>query len=344
MALAQPLQDRVVGGLERRHDEQAARAGELGPHACMVEDVVDLRGAVEGQLRPVGMHVGDQAGGVRRSVEEVRVAERDVAGSCGDELVDVCEHCVAVALGLQLLEPVREDATLAAEELQWSQINITARSSVLKGLISFNYNTTFDPYATNEMGRRINEFYFDTDGRLLRLERSQFNVSTSLSNRTFDFVSKGKENPAKQPVPAGFDPLNVESGFGAYTTGDPNYHLLNYYVDYTTTWNLRLNYVLTSQIRQNQAMITQTFDFSGDVQLTKSWRIGFSSGYDLKNEGFSYTSFDIYRDLHCWELTCRYIPFGPQQSYFLSLGVKAPMFKDLKLERQRGIGDFGQRF
>ncbi|MCH8546667.1 MAG: hypothetical protein LAT54_08030 [Cryomorphaceae bacterium] len=248
---------------------------------------------------------------------------------------------------LKLLEglSVQGSYNLAAEELQWSPVRVTARTSILKGLIAFNYNTTFDPYAANERGQRINEFYINTDGRLLRPVNSQFNVSTSLNNRTFGTVKKGGDNPAKQPVvdPL-YDPLNVESGFGAYTTGDPNYHLLNYYVDYTATWNLRLNYVVTSQIRQEEVMVNQTFDFSGDVQLTGSWRIGFSSGYDIVNSGFSYTSLDFYKDLHCWELNCRWIPFGVQQSYFLSVGVKAPMFQDLKLERQRGIGDFGQSF
>jgi len=240
---------------------------------------------------------------------------------------------------------VQGSYNMAAEQLQWSPVRITARTSILKGLISFNYNTAFDPYAANERGQRINEFYINTNGQLLRPVNSQFNVSTSLNNKTFGAMKKGGSNPAKQPmIDPALDPLNVESGFGAYTTGDPNYHLLNYYVDYTATWNLRLNYVLTSDIRGEETRVNQTFDFSGDVQLTGSWRIGFSSGFDMVNNGFSYTSLDFYKDLHCWELNCRWIPFGVQQSYFLSVGVKAPMFQDLKLERQRGIGDFGQTF
>ncbi|MCC5916349.1 MAG: LPS-assembly protein LptD [Cryomorphaceae bacterium] len=246
---------------------------------------------------------------------------------------------------IKLLEgfTINGSYNMAAEQFQWSQVRITARSSILKGLISFNYNTAFDPYGLDENGQRINEFYLNTDGRLLRPVNSQFNVTTNLSSKTFDFLKSGKENPAKQPVGNGYDPLNVESGFGAYTTGDPNYFHLNYFVDYTATWNLTLNYVASTQFVNDEARLTQTFDFRGDISLTQSWRIGFSSGYDLQNNGFSYTSLDFYKDLHCWELNCRWIPFGVQQSYFLSLGVKAPMFKDLKLERQRGIGDFGQR-
>jgi hypothetical protein len=232
----------------------------------------------------------------------------------------------------------------AAEEFKWSNISINARTSILKGLISFNFVSNFDPYALDENGLRINEFNFDVNGRLLRPINNNINLSASLSNRTFDFLSDGKENPAKQPNMDPFDPLNVQSGFGAFTTGDPNYFLLNYYVDYSTTWNLRLNYILSTNFTAAGTITTQTFDFSGDVNLTKSWRIGYSSGVDLVNGGFTYTSFDIYKDLHCWELNCRWIPFGVQQMYMLTLGVKAPMFKDLKLERRRGIGDFGQRF
>ncbi|TVQ77441.1 MAG: LPS-assembly protein LptD [Flavobacteriales bacterium] len=233
---------------------------------------------------------------------------------------------------------------LAAEEFQWSTININARTSILKGLISFNYVTTYDPYGLDENGVRINEFQYNINGQILRPLTNNFNVSTSLSNRTFEFLQAGKSNPSKQPNMDPFDPLNVESGFGAYTTGDPNYFLLNYYVDYNATWNLRVNYIINTRFVGGEPNTNQTVDFSGDINLTKSWRIGFSSGYDIVNNGFSYTSMDFYRDLHCWELSCRWIPFGVQQSYFLTLGVRAPMFKDLKLERQRGIGDFGQRF
>jgi hypothetical protein len=59
------------------------------------------------------------------------------------------------------------------------------------------------------------------------------------------------------------------------------------------------------------------------------------SGYDFVAKDFSFTSIDIYRDLHCWEMRFNWIPFGFRQSYNFSINVKSGMLQDLKLNRRR---------
>ena len=49
----------------------------------------------------------------------------------------------------------------------------------------------------------------------------------------------------------------------------------------------------------------------------------------------TYTTIDIYRDLHCWEMLFNWIPTGYQRSYTLTIRVKADILKDVKLERKR---------
>ena len=78
----------------------------------------------------------------------------------------------------------------------------------------------------------------------------------------------------------------------------------------------------------------QNLNFSGDMNLTKNWRIGFSSGYNFEQKQVTYTSLDIYRDLHCWELLINWVPFGFRQSYNLTLRVKSSVLQDLKLTRR----------
>jgi hypothetical protein len=77
-----------------------------------------------------------------------------------------------------------------------------------------------------------------------------------------------------------------------------------------------------------------TLNFNGDISLTKKWKVGFTSGYDFTAKDFSYTSVNIYRDLHCWEMSMSWIPFGQRKSYQLSIGVKSGALKDLKIPKQ----------
>ncbi|HEX8348602.1 MAG TPA: hypothetical protein VF598_01450, partial [Hymenobacter sp.] len=78
-------------------------------------------------------------------------------------------------------------------------------------------------------------------------------------------------------------------------------------------------------------------NFSGSLKLTENFRLGYSSGYDFKNKQVSYTSLDFYRDLHCWQITGNWIPFGQRQGYFVTIAAKSTLLQDLKLNRNRSF-------
>ena len=84
----------------------------------------------------------------------------------------------------------------------------------------------------------------------------------------------------------------------------------------------------------SESINTQTLGFSGNIKITKKWKLGFQSGYDFTDNDFSYTSIDVYRDLHCWEMLFHWIPIGYQRSYTLTIRVKSEMLQDLKFERK----------
>lgn len=79
---------------------------------------------------------------------------------------------------------------------------------------------------------------------------------------------------------------------------------------------------------------------SGDVNITQKWKIGVTTGWDFEAGELSYTSVNIYRDLHCWELMFNWIPIGPRKSYNLTIRVKSPMLQDLKLNKKRDWRDY----
>ena len=78
---------------------------------------------------------------------------------------------------------------------------------------------------------------------------------------------------------------------------------------------------------------------SANADITKNWRVAVSTGYDFVNKGLSYTSIDIYRDLHCWEMRFNWIPFGYYKSWNFQINIKASSLKDVKYQKQRAYQD-----
>jgi hypothetical protein len=117
------------------------------------------------------------------------------------------------------------------------------------------------------------------------------------------------------------------------------------YADFNIPWSLNLNYNVTVNKRfvvnsqKDTVTYTQDMNFFGDVNLTPKWKIGIRSGYDFALKQISFTSFDIYRDLHCWEMRLNLIPFGFRKSYNFALNVKSSVLQDLKLLRRRDFRD-----
>jgi hypothetical protein len=112
------------------------------------------------------------------------------------------------------------------------------------------------------------------------------------------------------------------------------------YVDFDQPWNVTLSYSfnysraydITTELLKNT--IIQTMGVNGDVNVTPKWKVGFTSGYDFIQKQLSYTSLNIYRDLHCWEIAFNWIPMGPRKSYNFTLHVKSSVLEDLKLTKK----------
>lgn len=244
---------------------------------------------------------------------------------------------------VKLLERFSVDGShnLAAEEFKWSTIRLAASSTMFDRLITVNYNATLDPYAYDlDLNRRINEFAIDNGQGLFRLTNQSFTAGTRLDAKTFKpKKKKGEEDDDKEKEKGSSTGLN-EGALGI-TEGDIDYYRLPGYVDFSVPWSVNLNYNLSySNTGNGTPQVRQSLDLSGDMNLTEGWKVGFRTGYDFEAQDFTFTSFNFYRDLHCWTMSCSWVPFGFQQTYMLTIRVKSSILQDLKLERRRGVGDF----
>ena len=220
---------------------------------------------------------------------------------------------------------------LAKTEFQLAPLTITARTTIFKK-IGLQFNSTWDFYAVDSTGTRINKFNFEMNKKLLRKNSSTWNFSANYALSANDFNGEKK--------------TKYESKMGSKAELNQVNAYPERYVDFNNPWslNLSLSLVYTDAFRPSTNTYSKdtifTVNFNGDINITQKWKIGITSGYDFMHKDISYTSIDIYRDLHCWELMFNWIPIGPRQSYNLTIRVKSPLLQDLKINKKQDWRDY----
>lgn len=218
---------------------------------------------------------------------------------------------------------------LAADSLNLSNISLRGRTKVSG--VNVNFGAIFDPYAF-ENGRRINTFQYSLNKKLARMTSA--NLSFGMQ-----FKSKEKSDDKKPVTTAGSEATEAEKVLeqeGKIMPGEyPEY------ADFSVPWNFRFDYSFryTRPNPNNSANITQTLDFSGDVNLTEKWKMNFSSGYDIENREVTFTQFTVIRDLHCWQMSLNLVPFGYRKSYNFTIRASASLLKDLKVNKRQSFLD-----
>jgi hypothetical protein len=224
---------------------------------------------------------------------------------------------------------------MAKDSLRWSSLAVTGRTTLFKSLV-INYSGYFIPYALDENGNMTNQFLWEKERKFFKRQNSQWNMQLnwSVNSTTFKKDDVGKNT-------AGTVPTNemIMSPFN-----NPN-QMLGNVVDFSVPWNFSLAYTLSfvsqyyASIMNYESDVVQTLSLRGDLNLTKNWKIAFTTGYDFESKKMSYTSLDIYRDLHCWEMRFNWVPFGYYKSWNFIINVKAGMLQDLKYNMRNSYQD-----
>ena len=226
---------------------------------------------------------------------------------------------------------------IARDSLNWSDFTVTGRTTLFKALV-LNYSGSFCPYVIDSLGNKRNQFLVKTEHRLFKTNNSTWSAQLSWSFNPNTF--KKKEN-GEQPKSQGhavrptlMSPYNDNP---ALFVGE--------YVDFSVPWNISLSYTFSYVSRYVAAQyglnheVVQSLSISGNFNITQNWKIAFSTGYDFVNKGLSYTSIDIYRDLHCWEMRFNWTPFGYYKGWNFVINIKAPSLRDVKYEKKKNYQD-----
>ncbi|MFN0156472.1 MAG: putative LPS assembly protein LptD [Bacteroidota bacterium] len=219
----------------------------------------------------------------------------------------------------------------ARDSLKFDEIGLGYRTSIgqilnIGGSSRFNlYKFEPDPLKPT-VGRRVNKFLINEDGRLAQLTSFNISISTSLSGE--------KKETDAGPIQSMEDSLRQAEKRGFVGVYDERP------ADFSIPWNLQLSWNF-SQSQVDPRVVTRSSNISVALgfNLTEYWKISASTSYDVLNKEFAAPQITVYRDLHCWEMDFNWVPTGQYRNFRLEIRLKAPQLRDVKVTKQRSARD-----
>ncbi|UEG51991.1 LPS-assembly protein LptD [Mucilaginibacter daejeonensis] len=220
-----------------------------------------------------------------------------------------------------------------ADSFKLSPISLNAHTAIFNQKVNISASGTLDPYvnqlrdsvssgAVVRYNRRVDRYTFQ-DGRFPTLTNLSFSMSFSLNS-----TNANKRQP---PSPNTLQNMTASQAQRlAALDSDPSR-----YVDFNVPYNVSVNYNFNYSNSYITKTTSSTVSLNGDVNVTPKWKVQYTTNYDFKAKQIGITQFSIYRDLHCWDLSARWTPFGLYRSFSIDLRVKASILQDLKLSKRR---------
>ncbi|WP_299064097.1 putative LPS assembly protein LptD [uncultured Polaribacter sp.] len=232
---------------------------------------------------------------------------------------------------------------IAADSLRWSPVSFSAGTRLFKDKLAVNLNGTMDPYKVNSNGVRINEF----NPNILRLTNASLTANYSISSSDLNKDGKEEENKSGNGAQNGVDvigadinPTNRQGARNVNNTNskdkeDKNKEAKLYNANIPWTINLAYSASYRDNGLEPGSIGVHSIMFSGNIDLSPKWQMGYSSGYDVKGGAFTFSRFNFTRDLDSWQFNFNWVPFGSNSSYTFFIGVKSSMLSDLKWDKNK---------
>ena len=226
----------------------------------------------------------------------------------------------------------------AGDSLQWSPVRMSGGTQLFDNKMSVNFGATLDPYALDNNNNKIDKFNIDNGGSFFRLTSANLTTSWSISSKKGGKKNNNENqnlNNSEDFLPKDLDFANQQFGRNEDKDEDEENKVPSQLYNYKVPWSLRIAYAVNySNSRRQNEISSHSLMFSGDIQLSDKWSIGGSSGYDLKNAGFTYTQLRFERDLLSWRMNFSWIPFSANSSWNFFIGIKSSILQDLKYEKR----------
>ncbi|KGN99512.1 kinase [Porphyromonas macacae] len=256
---------------------------------------------------------------------------------------------------------------MAVDSFRWSDIGTSLRLKLSKDFV-LNLSGSFDPYiyeyTVDDQGN-VNPYPVDKlrilHGRGIGSLRStgtsfNFTLNQDKLKKFFDLFrgkkkSEGKDEQQSQGPPAkdndeglSLPPPSAEGKndgeAGELSQKTPDRYDDDGFLIYQVPWNLSINYGITLN-RDKFSIERKDFTYklfhnlslSGSIQPTQNWSVNFNANYNFELKKLTSLTFNLVRDMHCWQITASAMPFGPYKSYTMTVAVKSSLLRDLKYDK-----------
>lgn len=252
---------------------------------------------------------------------------------------------------------------MAADTLNWSDINASIRLKLTKGF-TLNLSGLFETYTygldQNGNPRKINVTEMEKNHIPGRLVSTGTSFSYSLSNETFKKKAKKSTTTDTKEEDVKLEDLVDEQGTALTEEALANRKQLKDaeenkknkqvdpegYVPFTFPWNVGFSYSMRygksdfnkAKMHYNMA-ITHSLGLSASITPTPKWHLSASGNFDFETKKLAYMTCSLTRDLHCWTMSASFVPVGPYKSYFVTIGINASMLQDVKYEQRSNFND-----
>ncbi len=244
---------------------------------------------------------------------------------------------------------------------RWSDLSMNLRLKLTKNY-TFNMNASFATYAYKfdengnvVVGDRTEWSY----GRFGRFQGYSGSFSYTLNNDTFKKLfgksdEKDDKNKKDEEGEGNDDEEDIESDENKNNSNIRKTENASIdsdgYMAFKLPWSISLSY--SYSIREDNSdrkkinikkmrypyKLTHSLNVSGNFKIGSRWNMNYSTGYDFTMKEMSMTTFNITRDLHCFNMSCGLV-FGPFTSYNFTIRANSSMLTDaLKWDKRSNTG------
>lgn len=230
----------------------------------------------------------------------------------------------SIAKKLVLIEglSVNGNYNFFADSFKLSNISVGGNNRFIKGIMTVNYNFTFDPYKReikDNIEKRIDDYSLQSGARLAYLTSANLSIynGTSIAQLRDLLFKKNKDAPKSnvESLPSFYE---VISGFNL-------------------SHNISFNLTRLRSGKDTLSINNNSLSLNGSIPLTSKWTVRLDNiAYDFqapKGNRIIYPSLGIERDLHCWYMKMNWTPDRGYYSFFI--GVKPGSFEFINIPNSR---------
>ncbi|MEX0685775.1 MAG: putative LPS assembly protein LptD [Balneolales bacterium] len=282
-------------------DVQFNNAGDTRRYPIYEGSIIGGPGA--GKQQSIGFSVSN--------IFETKHVERDSTGEVNENIIRIIESLTA-----------NISYNLAAEQYNLSDLNMSARTSLVPS-VNINTNFQFSFYDRDDDGRRIDRYLWQDNNKVALLTNFRVNASTRFNGGEGQGLSfQGGSAPH---YPRHYDPYD-QSIFHPVDDAFNDVPIEPMVVPWSVNTSFQYSWQRTTT---NDITRRATINNDLNIRVTPEWQLNTSLGYDFIGNQLTPSRFSITRNLHCWDLSFEWSPFGDFQFYMFRLTVRDSQIQSL---------------